>query len=377
MAAEKCQMRSGKSLLSAWRWWLPPAGISLVLSLLFIDPFIGDWDALEYTISELRGILSSMVLGRSLFIFYNHGLYVIAHSVFNLPPQRAYLLFKYAVVVQGVLAVIACWKLTRDLTDSLCAPTIAALLVTFSPVFVMFSGQVMTDVPALLSVAVALIIHLRGLRQRPVWVVVGCAVGLGLSVLREFKFCLLVFRRPELSRRLVRLARSHARRKCAASNLDPHRLAMAGFFSGHFATGPDHFAAGDDPRMASAQALAYPAARGRRFVCQPAAAFKLQHRDRVPLSFDGAARALAADRELSGSVANDAVRNCASGIHRGDRGDRLDWCLFRSVFVAVAECNDESESSLERIRSRADEASARRGDDFRGPDSRGQVLARR
>ncbi len=179
-------MRSGKSLLSAWRWWLPPAAISLVLILLFIDPFIGDWDALEYTISALRGIPSSMALGRSLFIFYNHGLYVIAHSVFNLPPQRAYLLFKYAVVVQGVLAVIACWKLTRDLTDSLCAATIAALLVTFSPVFVMYSGQVMTDVPALLSVAVALIIHLRGVRQRRVWLVMFGAALLGAGVnLRE------------------------------------------------------------------------------------------------------------------------------------------------------------------------------------------------
>src|SRR5258707_13848695 len=134
MAAEKCQMRSGKSLLSAWRWWLPPAAISLVLILLFIDPFIGDWDALEYTISALRGYPSSMALGRSLFIFYNHGLYVIAHSVFNLPPQRAYLLFKYTAVAQGVLAGFASWKVTSEGTDSACAATIPALPSVFSPV---------------------------------------------------------------------------------------------------------------------------------------------------------------------------------------------------------------------------------------------------
>lgn len=175
-----------KRQMSAWRWWLAPAAISLILILLFIDPFIGDWDALEYTVSALHGVPSSMALGRSLFIFYNHGLYVIAHSVFNLPPQRAYLLFKYAVVAQGVLAVIACWKLTRDLTDSLYAATIAALLVTFSPVFVMYSGQVMTDIPALLLLAVALIIHLRGLRQRRVWLVMFGAALLGAGVnLRE------------------------------------------------------------------------------------------------------------------------------------------------------------------------------------------------
>src|ERR1700693_5741747 len=125
MADEKCQMRNGRSLLSAWRWWLPPASLSLILILVFVDPFIGDWDALEYTVSALHGLPSSMALGRSLFIFYNHGIYVIAHAVFNLPPQRAYLLFKYTVVAQGPLLVIACWTLARDLSHSCYAATIA------------------------------------------------------------------------------------------------------------------------------------------------------------------------------------------------------------------------------------------------------------
>lgn len=177
---------NGPTLLSAWRWWLPPAVVSLILILVFVDPFIGDWDALEYTVSALRGYPSSMALGRSLFIFYNHALYVVAHAVFDLPPQRAYLLFKYAVVAQGPLTVIACWTLARDLTHSHYAATIAALLVTFSPVFVLYSGQVMTDVPALLLLTLALIIHLRGLQQGRVWLVMVGAALLGAGVnLRE------------------------------------------------------------------------------------------------------------------------------------------------------------------------------------------------
>lgn len=173
-------------MLSAWRWWLAPAALALVLILVFVDPFIGDWDALEYTLSALRGYPSSMALGRSLFIFFNHELYVIAHAVFHLQPQHAYLLFKYSVVAQGALAVIAGWILTRDLTASKYAATIAALLVTFSPVFVLYSGQVMTDVPALLLTTLALIVHLRGLRQRRVWLVIVGAAPLGAGVnLRE------------------------------------------------------------------------------------------------------------------------------------------------------------------------------------------------
>jgi len=174
------------AFFSAWRWWLPPAAVALVLILVFVDPFIGDWDALEYTLSALRGYPSSMALGRNLFIFYNHALYVVAHAAFNMQPAQAYLLFKYAVVAQGALAVIACWILTRDLSGSKQAATIAALLVTFSPVVILYSGQVMTDVPALLLTAVALIVYLRGLKQKKVGMVVLGAALLGAGVnLRE------------------------------------------------------------------------------------------------------------------------------------------------------------------------------------------------
>jgi hypothetical protein len=175
-----------EKLPGQWRWWVPPAAIALVLILVFVDPFIGDWDALEYTLSALRGYPSSMALGRNLFIFYNHALYVVAHRTLNLQPQQAYLLFKYAVVAQGPLAVIACWILTRDLSGSKHAATIAALLVTFSPVVILYSGQVMTDVPALLLTSLALIVHLRGLKQKRVWLVILGAALLGAGVnLRE------------------------------------------------------------------------------------------------------------------------------------------------------------------------------------------------
>ena len=186
MTNAKWKMPNGKSLLAEWPWWLVPAATSLILILVFVDPFIGDWDALEYTVSALRGYPSSMALGRSLFILGNHSLYVFAHAVFSLSLQHGYLLFKYTVVAQGPLTVIACWILTRDLTRSRHAATIAALLVTFSPVFVIYSGQVMTDVPALLLLTVALIIHLRGLQKRKVWPVMFGAALLGAGVnLRE------------------------------------------------------------------------------------------------------------------------------------------------------------------------------------------------
>ena len=174
------------SFWSYWRWWLPPAVISLLLVLYFVDPFIGDWDGMDYTLLSLVGYPSSMALGRNLFIFGNHALFRIAASLFHLPPENAYLLFKYTVVAQAPFAVVASWALSHRLTHSVFTATLAALLVTFSPVFVLYGGQVMTDVPSFLLLVVALLVHLHGVEKRRFWLVLLGAALMGLGVnLRE------------------------------------------------------------------------------------------------------------------------------------------------------------------------------------------------
>ncbi len=168
--------------MAAWRWWLPPALVSLVLALVFVDPFAGDWDALDYTRLALEGRPSSMIGGRMLFIFTNHALWRVAHALFGLRPEQAYLLFKYAVVAQSPLAIVACWELTRQLTNDVRASTIAALLIALSPFYVIYSGQAMTEIPSIWLLAVALIVYLRGVRQRSVWLMLAGAALLGLDV---------------------------------------------------------------------------------------------------------------------------------------------------------------------------------------------------
>ena len=71
-------------------------------------------------------------------------------------------------MAQAPLAVIACWILARDISGSLYTATPAALLIVFSPVFVLYGGQVMTDVPSVLLLAIALIVHLRGMQAEEV-----------------------------------------------------------------------------------------------------------------------------------------------------------------------------------------------------------------
>jgi 4-amino-4-deoxy-L-arabinose transferase-like glycosyltransferase len=171
-----------RHLLAEWRWWLPPALLTLTLALVFVDPFAGDWDALDYTVLAVNGEPSSMILGRILFIFTNHALWRAAHALFGLSPENAYLLFKYAVVVESPLATIAWWTLARDLTGSVRAATIAALLLALSPFYIIYSGQAMTEIPSLLLLAVALLVHLRGLRCGSTAMVLAGAALLGLGV---------------------------------------------------------------------------------------------------------------------------------------------------------------------------------------------------
>lgn len=174
------------TFLRSFLYWLPPALLALVLTLVYLNPFIGDWDGLDYTVLSLRGEPSSMALGRSVFTFFNHVLYLIAHNLFGVRPDQAYLVFKFAVVAQVPLAIVACWILARDLTQSIKSATVAALLVALSPILIVYGGQVMTDVPSVLVCAAALVVHLRGVQQKRVGLVLAGAVLLGLGVnLRE------------------------------------------------------------------------------------------------------------------------------------------------------------------------------------------------
>src|SRR5437867_13077303 len=141
---------------------------------------------MDYTMLSLSGYPSSMALGRNLFIFGNHTLFMVAKTLFHLQPENAYLVFKYAVVAQAPMAVIACWLLAHAVSRSLYTATTSALLIVFSPVFVLYGGQVMPDVPSVFMLGIALVVHLRGIQQKNLWLILAGAglMGLGVS-LRE------------------------------------------------------------------------------------------------------------------------------------------------------------------------------------------------
>ncbi len=170
------------SFRAPWRWWLVPALLALALALLFVDPFAGDWDALDYTVLALRGAPSSMLFGRTLFLYTNHLAYKFAHALFGLAPEHAYLLFKYMVVCESPLAVAGMWAFARRLTGARAAATVAALLLALSPFFYIYAGQAMTEIPSLVLLTWGLALHLRGVAERRAWLILLSAALLGACV---------------------------------------------------------------------------------------------------------------------------------------------------------------------------------------------------
>src|SRR5256714_1432130 len=178
--------KSASRFFRSYPYWLPPALLGLLLALIYLNPFIGDWDGLDYTIASIRGEPSSMALGRALFTLFNHLLFVVGRGVFGVSAEHAYLIFKFAVVAQVPLAIIACWVFARDLSASIQSATVAALLVALSPILVIYGGQVMTDVPSVFLSTAALTVYLRGAQTKRAWLLFMGALLLGLAVnLRE------------------------------------------------------------------------------------------------------------------------------------------------------------------------------------------------
>jgi hypothetical protein len=68
--------------------WIPLLLVSWRLAWKFQDPFISDWDGFDYTVYAVHNSPSPLGLGRALFLFYNHALWKISHSLFGIPVEQ-------------------------------------------------------------------------------------------------------------------------------------------------------------------------------------------------------------------------------------------------------------------------------------------------
>ncbi len=158
-----------------------------LLAWLARDPFIADWDGFDYAASVVQGTPSVLGLGRALFLASNRALWLIAHHGFGLPPEQAYLVLKAGVIAQSGPAMVGLYALYKELTADLSAALLASLLVVLSPLYIVYSGRGMSEIPGILWWSWSLWLLLRSLRQGRTGLYLWAAVLFGLSAnVREF-----------------------------------------------------------------------------------------------------------------------------------------------------------------------------------------------
>ena len=167
--------------------WVPLMVATWRPAWKFQDPFISDWDGFDYTVYAVNNLPTTLGLGRALFTGYNQLLWQVAHRVFDVPVEHAYLVFRYGVIAQSGPAVVGLYALSKELTASRFAAAISALIVAFSPFFITYSGRVMNEIPALLLFAWAFWWMFRALRlkQKGGFLLSALLVGMSANI-REF-----------------------------------------------------------------------------------------------------------------------------------------------------------------------------------------------
>ncbi len=174
--------------------WLPLACVSWLLAWRFQDQFISDWDGFDYTVYAVQHRASALGLSRALFLAYNSALWEMAHHWFGLLPEKAYLVIRYGVIALAGPAIVGVYALLKELTASRLMASFGALIVAFSPYYIIYSGRGMSEIPGLLMLSWSLWWMVRSLRDDKVaqFLLAACLMGLSANI-REFAIFYLPF----------------------------------------------------------------------------------------------------------------------------------------------------------------------------------------
>lgn len=163
----------------------PPVLILVAAYLYFAGSasFLGQWDTFDYLKQIVTHRLSDLGFGRPVYIGYNILLWEGARSVFDLEPVKVEAVAMLATVLFGVAGVVLFHRLALNYFSP-AAARMAALAFAVSPLYAVYAGFIMTEVP-MLGVLLASAVVLGGPSARSsVWrdaaggILFGAAVGI-------------------------------------------------------------------------------------------------------------------------------------------------------------------------------------------------------
>jgi hypothetical protein len=166
-------------------------------------PFLGQWDSFDYLKQIVSHTLSPLGFGRPVYLGYNILLWESTKRVFHLEPLRVEGVVMIGTVLLGVFGVL----LFRALAGRFLSPPasrMAALAFAISPMYAVYSGFIMTEVPMLVALMSSALLLLKTGRRHPALtdaysgILFGMAIGIReQAITMSAAFLWILFSRRE------------------------------------------------------------------------------------------------------------------------------------------------------------------------------------
>ncbi len=155
--------------------------ISFLLFYHFRNPFIGQWDSFDYTWQIVKHRPSELFLGRYYYLGYNILIWEAAKRVFNLSSANAHLVIQLTTILLASLTVCIHYFFVKMLVNKHVA-FISMLFLLSSPIFIVFAGSNMTEIPMIFFLSAGFTAFLFGLRETKFLIVILGAMLVGFSI---------------------------------------------------------------------------------------------------------------------------------------------------------------------------------------------------
>ncbi len=155
--------------------------IAAYLYLMGSAPYLGQWDSFDYLKQIVTHQFSDLGIGRPVYIGYNILLWETMRSIFRLDPIQVEIVIMAGTVLLGVLGVVLFQRLSRMLLPSP-ACYMAAIAFALSPLYAIYSGYIMTEVPMLTALLASALILWKPAARHAVLCDVAGGILFGLAV---------------------------------------------------------------------------------------------------------------------------------------------------------------------------------------------------
>jgi hypothetical protein len=157
-------------------------GLALVVYFVSAAPYLGQWDTFDYLKQIVTHSLSDLGTGRPVYIAYNIALWETARSLFGLAPRRVEAVAMAGTVLLGATGILLFQRLAcRMLAPR--AARMAALGLLASPIYSVYSGYIMTEVPMLVASLAAALLLWAGREPAPMRdLAAGACFGLAVGI---------------------------------------------------------------------------------------------------------------------------------------------------------------------------------------------------